>query len=116
MTVRRVKPKIQWSNEEREMSKQLANSRTEPHARVVRAKILSGYADGVSVSDLARRLRLSRSTVERCLDKALDFGLEVALSDLPRPGRPPRISSEARAWVTELACRKPLDFGYPHEL
>lgn len=116
MTGRRVRPKIQWSHDEREMLKQLANSRTEPHAKVVRAKILLGYADGVSVSDLARQLRLSRPTVERCLDKALDFGLEVALSDLPRSGRPPQISSEARTWVTELACRKPLDFGYPHEL
>ncbi|WP_081214175.1 helix-turn-helix domain-containing protein [Neomoorella thermoacetica] len=42
--------------------------------------------------------------------------MEIALSDLPRSGRPPQISSEALAWVIELACRKPLDFGYPYEL
>ncbi|TDA69900.1 MAG: helix-turn-helix domain-containing protein [Clostridia bacterium] len=42
-------------------------------AKVVRAKVLLGYADGVSVSNLARQLRLSSPTVERCLDKALDF-------------------------------------------
>lgn len=113
---RRIRPKVQWSNEEREMLGHLVKSRVEPHAKVVRAKILLGYADGRSVSQMARELKVSRPTVERCIDKALDLGLQAALTDLPRSGRPPQISSEAKAWVTELACRKPLDLGYPYEL
>jgi transposase len=116
MAPRRERPKIQWTNEERKILNQVANSRTEAHARVQRAKILLDYADGKSISQIARELRLSRPTVERCIDKALDLGLATALDDLPRSGRPPLISSEARAWVVELACRKPLDFGYPHEM
>lgn len=116
MPSRRVRPKIQWSHEEREMLKQLVNSRTEGHAKVIRAKILLDYAEGKSVSKMARELRLSRPTVERCIDKALELGLKAALEDLPRSGRPRQISSEAKTWVIELACRKPADLGYPHEL
>ncbi|NPV54086.1 MAG: helix-turn-helix domain-containing protein, partial [Firmicutes bacterium] len=114
MTPRRVRPRIQWSNEERMMLRRIANSRTEAHSSVTRAKILLDFADGKSVSQMARELHLSRPTVERCIDKALDLGLQAALEDLPRSGRPPRISSEAKAWVVELACRRPVDFGYPH--
>lgn len=40
----------------------------------------------------------------------------AALDDSPRPGREPTITDEARAWVVSLACQKPKDVGYPHEL
>ena len=40
----------------------------------------------------------------------------AALDDSPRPGREPTITDEARAWVVSLACQKPKDMGYPHEL
>ena len=40
----------------------------------------------------------------------------AALDDSPRPGREPRITSEAKAWLVALACQKAHDAGYPHEL
>ena len=40
----------------------------------------------------------------------------AALDDLPRPGRKPTITAEAKAWVVNLACRKAKELGYPHEL
>lgn len=40
----------------------------------------------------------------------------AALDDSPRPGREPTITDEARAWVVALACQKPKELGYPHEL
>ena len=40
----------------------------------------------------------------------------AALDDRPRPGREPKITLEARAWLVSLACRKAKDLGYPHEL
>jgi hypothetical protein len=30
----------------------------------------------------------------------------AALEDLPRPGKQPTITAEAKAWVVNLACRK----------
>ena len=43
-------------------------------------------------------------------------GVMAALDDSPRPGREPTITSQARTFVVDLACRKPKDFGYPHEV
>jgi transposase len=40
----------------------------------------------------------------------------AALNDLPRPGKAPTITVEARAWLVSLACDKAKDHGYPHEL
>jgi Integrase core domain. len=44
------------------------------------------------------------------------LGVYDALKDLPREGRPPEISVEARVWIISLACMKPKDVGYSHEL
>jgi len=74
------------------------------------------YADGETVSEIARRLGTNRPKVERTIDRALKFGTIAALDDLPRPGRPRDIPDEARAWLVALACRKPKELGYPEEM
>jgi hypothetical protein len=55
-------------------------------------------------------------TVERCLWRAQGLGVMAALDDSPRCGREPSITSEARPFIVDLACRKPKELGYPHEL
>lgn len=94
----------------------IAQSRTLPARRVERARILLGYADRESVSEIARKLGTSRPKVERCIDKALQFGSEKALDDLPGRGRRAMVTAEARAWVISLACTKPKELGYSYEL
>jgi transposase len=90
--------------------------RTESQGRIERSRILLGYADGESVSSLARRFQTDRPKIERCVDKALRIGPMAALDDLPRPGKPAEITPEARAWVVALACQKPKELGYSYEL
>lgn len=94
----------------------ILRSRTEAVRRVERARILLAYASGGTVSGIARTLGTNRPKVERCLNKALQFGALAALDDLQRSGRPPAITREARAWLVSLACRKPTELGYPEEL
>ena len=94
----------------------ICRSRTEPIRRVERARILLAYASGDTVSGIARTLGANRPKVERCLNKALQFGPLASLEDLRRAGRPPTITPEARAWLVSLACRKPTALGYPEEL
>lgn len=94
----------------------LGASYTAPAAHVERAKILLGFANKETVSSIARRLETNRPKVERTVDRALRFGVDQALNDLPRPGRPREIPEEARTWVVDLACRKPKALGYPEEL
>ncbi len=94
----------------------LAQSRTAARSRSERARMLLAYADGSTVSEIARRLSTNRVKVERCLDKALQLGPRAALDDLAGRGRPPTITAEARAWIVALACQKPKTLGYPEEL
>ena len=95
---------------------EIGRSRTEARQRVERAQMLLKYAQGGTVSGIARDLRTNRPRVERCLNKALQLGAWAALSDLPGRGRPARLSEADRAWVVALACRKPKELGYSYEL
>ena len=107
---------LHLSDEMRSILAALVRSRSESVQRVERARILLAYAEGRSVSAIARELDTNRPKVERCIDKGLQLGTLAALSDLPRKGRPGQISAEARAWVVSLACAKPRQLGYPEEL
>ena len=94
----------------------VARSRTEPASRVERARILLAYWQDASFFAVGRDLGAHHQTVQRCVERAVAFGAMAALDDLPRPGRAPTITAEAKAWVVDLACRKAKDLGYPHEL
>lgn len=94
----------------------IARSRTEPAGRVERARILLRYRDDPSHYAVGRAVGVTHQTVQRCLARALRFGIMAALDDSPRPGKEPDITLEARAWLVSLACRKAKDVGYPHEL
>ena len=83
---------------------------------VERAKILLELGSGTSVSLIAKRLGVTRGKITRCWEKALSMGIDVALRDLPRSGRPSLITEEAEAWLTDIACQKPKELGYSYEL
>jgi len=94
----------------------VSRSRTEPASRVERARILLSYRQTPSLYSTGRAVGVTHQTVERCLRRAQRLGVMAALDDSPRPGREPTITDEARTFVVDLACRKPKDVGYPHEL
>jgi transposase len=94
----------------------IARSRTEPAARVARARMLLAYRADPSFFAVGRALGVHHQTVQRCIERAQAHGAVSALEDSPRPGREPVITLEARAWLVDLACRKAKDFGYPHEV
>ena len=95
---------------------EISRSRTEPANRVERARILLAYLDDPSAYAVARRMGVTHQTVTRCLERAAELGALAALDDRARSGREPAITAEARAWLVALACAKPTQFGYPHEL
>jgi hypothetical protein len=94
----------------------IARSRTEPASRVVRARILLRYLDEPSYYAVGRAVGVTHQTVQRCLARAIRFGVMAALGDSPRPGKAPEITAPARAWLVSLACQKAKEVGYPHEL
>jgi transposase len=94
----------------------IARSRTEPAGRVERARMLLAYREDPSFFAVGRAFGVHHQTVQRCVERAVAQGALAALDDSPRPGREAVITTEARAWLVDLACRKAKDLGYPHEV
>jgi transposase len=95
---------------------EISRSRTEPANRVERAGIILAYLDEPSAYAVAHLMGVSQPTVTRCLERAAELGVLAALDDRARSGREARITAEARTWLVGLACAKPTQWGYPHEL
>jgi transposase len=94
----------------------IRKSRTEEKRRTVRAAFLLDSRAGQSDATIARHHHVSRSTVVACIQKFLQFGLEAALGDLPRSGKPRQLPDDAIVWVQHCACHKPKALGYSYEL
>ena len=94
---------------------------TQTHARTIqaqiynRARILLLKADGHSIDDIADKVGINRKSVMLCLSKYIEGGVENALFDLPGRGRNAEITDEEKAWIINIACQKPCDFGYAAE-
>ena len=110
------RPKLNLTQKEVDKLTEISNSRTQPVRKVERAKILLLSFYGKNDSQIALELDTNRYKVMRCINKALSYGVYEALDDLPRPGKPKQITSEALTWIISLACMKPKDMSYPHEI
>ena len=106
---------IELSNEEREYLKLQTRARTIQAQTVTRARILLLRADSVSIDAIADKVGLNRCSVMLCLKKFKEGGIENALFDVPGRGRNAEITDEEKAWIINIACQKPIDFGYAAE-
>lgn len=104
------------SSDQRSMLEELARSRTAAQREVERAKVLLAYAAGKAPTEIQRALGMSRPTIYKCIDKALAAGVTNGLRDRYHRPHAPQISEAAKAWVIDLACRKPKDLGLAAEL
>ena len=106
---------IELSNEEREYLKLQTRARTNQAQTVTRARILLLRADSVSIDAIADKVGLNRCSVMLCLKKFKEGGIENALFDAPGRGRNAEITDEEKVWIINIACQKPIDFGYAAE-
>ena len=106
---------IELSNEEREYLKLQTRARTIQAQTVTRARILLLRADSVSIDAIADKVGINRCSVMLCLKKFKEGGIENALFDAPGRGRNAEITDEEKAWIINIACQKPIDFGYAAE-
>jgi len=116
MAFRTKRQPLDLAADEKRRLESLQRSRSEEKLKVVHAGILLDLASGMSDGAAARSNGVNRHTVALCARKFLQFGLEAALGELPRPGKVRRIPDDAIAWVLDCACKKPKHVGYPHEL
>ena len=104
------------SDEDRNYLKSLSKKRTIQAQVVDRARILLYKADGMTFQEIADKLAISTATVRLCVSKFHKGGVDAALFDVQRPGRPSEITDDAKAWMISIACQRPAELGYAQEL
>src|SRR5436190_726412 len=109
-------PKLVVTDEEKKHLDQLRQSKTASFRDVQRAQVLWRYHAGETVSQIARALKITRKSVLKWIDKALQIGVIVGMKDTPHKPREAVITDDAKAWVVNLACSRPKEFGYAAEL
>lgn len=104
------------SNEDKDYLNSLSKKRTIQAQVVDRARILLYKAEGMTFEEIAERLAVSTATVRLCISKFNKGGVDAALFDIQRPGRPSEITDDAKAWIISVACQRPTELGYAQEL
>jgi len=93
MITGRPKSPLVIDAEQRLQLESLAHSRSIPHGLVERARIVLHAAGGMSNTEIAKRLRLSKPCVGKWRQRYLDMGIQ-GLDEALRPGRPRTIADE----------------------
>lgn len=107
---------IELSTDDKDKLLSYTRTRTMQAQVVDRARMLLFKSEGMSNGDIAANLGVNINTVKLCLNKYKDGGVDNALFDEPRKGRPVEITSDAVAWIIDIACQRPADIGYSQEL
>lgn len=112
---------IELSEEVEKELRRLETAYTTGQQLVKRCQIILLAASGHSTSESARRLEVRRPTVQRWRARWLQLEpipldeLSVAerLEDLPRSGKPARITADQRCQLEAIACQPPEEYGRP---
>ena len=112
---------INLTNAERQGLDLLVRRYSTGQQKVIRARIVLQAADGKNNQEIVRDLNVSVDTVrlwrQRWLDlqpiSLDDLTVEERLDDLPRSGKPSRLTADQICQIEQLACEKPEKSGRP---
>ena len=116
MARKTTRAKLKLSSEELDKLKRIAQSQTQPLREVQRAKILVYYHSGENITKIQQLVGLSRKAIYKWIDRALARGIETGTQNQYHSPKLPVITLEAKAWVVNVACTKPKEFGYAAEI
>jgi transposase len=103
---KKAQPVTLSSSETRSLKNILARGTTSART-LSRARILDLLHRQKQPGDIADMLQVSPQTIYNIKRRYLTGGLQAALFDQPRSGRPIEISGSQRAKITALACSTP---------
>ena len=106
------KAKLILDKEQKEQLQKLSQSRKAPVREVQRANILLRYSEDIPITNIGELVKVSRPTIYKWIEKALSMGIDEGLKDKYHRPKQPVITDEAKAWLINLACKKPTDYGY----
>jgi transposase len=110
------KAKLIFDEKQKEQLKTISQSRKAPIREVQRANILLRYSEDIPITEIENLVQVSRPTIYKWIEKALAMGIQEGLKDKYHRPKEPVITEEAKAWVINIACKKPTDFGYAAEM
>lgn len=110
------KAKLILTPEKKEQLQRIASSRKAPLREVQRANILLRYSEDIPITGIERVVHVSRPTIYKWIEKTLAVGIDEGLKDKYHRPKEPVITEEAKAWVINLACQKPTEYGYAAEM
>jgi len=113
--------KVILNEKELEGLTQITKRHKSEQRKVVRARIVLHAAQGHSNTKIAKELGIHIDTARMWRDRWVAFqgvdlevlSLEDRLEDVPRPGKPSKITEEQRCKMAALACEAPGKVGRP---
>ena len=96
--------KLRLKKKDQKKLKELSQSGTLKARKLNRCRILSLKAEGKSLNEIAEVLKMSKVTVNQICQRYEKEGLESALNERPRSGKPSIFSGKQKAKITALAC------------
>jgi transposase len=106
------KYRVKLSKVQRERLQELTNSGTIKVRKYKRARVLllanEAHKEGCKTDEeIAKRVGISIPTIQRIRQRFVEEGLEAAINEKPRPGKPKTFNGQQRAEITALACSDP---------
>ena len=95
----------------RKILEKITRFQTAEYRKIQRAKIILYSANGMSNTEISQTIGVHPNTVANFVNKYIAAGLEYAMNDATRSGKPNSITDEEKIWITNIACTKPKDPG-----
>jgi len=112
---------VKLSEREQDALVQITKRHRSQQQEVLRARIIVAAAQGHPNAQIARELAVNVDTVRLWRDRWVGLqGIDLdtlspvkRLHDAPRPGTPPKITTQQRCQIAALACEAPMKAGRP---
>lgn len=113
---------LQLSKEERKELEAMVRRHSTPQQLAKRGRMILGAAEGKRNAEIARELGVSVDTVRSWRGRWLNLqaiplaslSMRERLEDIPRPGKPSKITAEQRCQIVALACEQPKERPISH--